>query len=226
MMTDLFKAQPIKGMRIGLFGGSFNPVHKGHFALAKCALTRLQLDYVWWMVSPQNPLKPRHETSDFNQRLAQVRQIARHPRFVVTDIESRLQTTTTAQTLKKLQPVFDQAHFVWLMGADSFAGLHHWNDWQAIPQNLPIAVFDRPGWTTKSLACTAAKCLKPRQFSNEKIALLPFANTPAWGFVSMPQRPENSTALRSKRVSQKHALGLDPGVAPVLGSKTRVKTMA
>jgi len=199
MTADMFKVQPLKGMKIGLFGGSFNPPHRGHFALAKFALHKLQLDYVWWMVSPQNPLKPKHETSDFDERMAQTRQIARHPRFVVSDIEDRLATTTTAQTLAGLQPVFEQAHFVWLMGADSFASLHRWNDWRVIPQSLPMAVFDRPGWTTKAHACTAAKTLKSAQFNQDAIALLPFARTPAWGFVSMPQRLENSTALRLQR---------------------------
>jgi len=198
MTTNLFKTQPLKGMKIGLFGGSFNPPHSGHFALAKYALNKLQLDYVWWMVSPQNPLKPIHETSDFNERMHQAQQIARHPRFIVTDIENSLGTTTTAQTLACLQPVFEQAHFVWLMGADSFASLHRWHDWQIIPQSLPMAVFDRPGWTTKAHACTAAKLLKPAQFNQETITLLPFARTPAWGFVPMPQRVENSTAIRSQ----------------------------
>ncbi len=197
MISALFKTPPIDGMKIGLFGGSFNPSHQGHFELAKFALATLQLDYVWWMVSPQNPLKSRHETSDFDQRMQHTRKIARHPKFVVTDIETRLGTTTTAQTLVKMKPVLDRAHFVWLMGADSFASLHRWNDWRVIPQSLPIAVFDRPGWAAKSLASTAAKTLKASQFSQEDIALLPFAKTPAWGFIPMPQRAENSTAIRS-----------------------------
>jgi len=196
MICDLLKTPPVDGMKIGLFGGSFNPPHQGHFELAKFALARLQLDYVWWMVSPQNPLKPTDETGDFDERLKMALQIAQHPRFVVTGFESLLGTKTTAQTLVKLQPVLRRANFVWLMGADSFAGLHRWNDWRAIPQALPIAVFDRPGWTTKSLAGTAAQNLKAFQVKESNLSALPFFQAPAWGFVSMPQRAENSTSLR------------------------------
>jgi len=199
MIIDLFKTPPVDGMKIGLFGGSFNPAHQGHFALAKTALAKLQLDYVWWMVSPQNPLKPSHETSDFNERMIYTEHVANHPRFIVTDIEHRLATTTTAQTLAKMQVLFDRANFVWLMGADSFTNLHHWNNWREIPQNLPIAVFDRPGWTTRSLASTAAQTLKSYQFTQEKIAQLPFARTPAWGFIPMSQRFENSSAIRAQK---------------------------
>ncbi len=197
MISELLKISPINGLKIGLFGGSFNPPHQGHFELAKFALARLQLDYVWWMVSPQNPLKPKHQTRDFNERLTATAKIAMHPRFVVTGHEAMMGTKTTAQTLGKMRPVFDRANFVWLMGADSFAGLHRWNDWRIIPQTLPIAVFDRPGWTTKALASTAAKNLRPAQVSDEKIPLLPFYQPPAWGFVAMPQRAENSTSLRA-----------------------------
>lgn len=203
MISALLKNQPIDGMKIGLFGGSFNPAHAGHFELAKFALARLQLDFIWWMVSPQNPLKPTDETGDYNERLATTTSVARHPRFVVTDIEKTLGTTTTAQTLQKMSPVFDRANFVWLMGADSFAGLHRWNDWRTIPYTLPIAVFDRPGWTTKSLASTAAKNFKSAQVSDEQLALLPFLQAPAWGFIPMPQRSESSTSLRTKSATKK-----------------------
>jgi len=198
MICDMLKTPPVDGMKIGLFGGSFNPPHQGHFELAKFALARLKLDYIWWMVSPQNPLKPADETGDFDERLKMTLKIARHPRFVVTGFESRLGTKTTAQTLAKLQPVLRRANFVWLMGADSFAGLHRWNDWQAIPKALPIAVFDRPGWTTRALAGTAAQSLKPWQVSEKNTPLLPFLKSPSWGFVVMPQRSENSTSLRAR----------------------------
>lgn len=199
MISALLKHQPIDGMKIGLFGGSFNPAHAGHFELSKFALARLQLDYIWWMVSPQNPLKPTHETGDFEERLEKTTKIARHPRFIVTGLENELDTRTTAETLAQLQPVFRRAHFVWLMGADSFAGLHRWNDWQAIPNTLPIAVFDRPGWATKSLASTAAQTFKDSQLNDQSVSLLPYYQAPAWGFIPMPQRSESSTSLRAKK---------------------------
>ena len=90
------------GQRIGLFGGSFNPAHYGHYMVALYALKKLRLDWVWWMVSPQNPLKDTRETGEYSTRLAETRRIARHPRFIVTDIEKQLGARTTAETLNGL----------------------------------------------------------------------------------------------------------------------------
>ena len=70
-------------LRIGLLGGSFNPAHQGHLAISLEALKRLKLDRVWWLVSPQNPLKPSDETADLEKRLARARKMARHPRLMV-----------------------------------------------------------------------------------------------------------------------------------------------
>src|SRR4051794_31869404 len=75
------------GQRIGLFGGSFNPAHRGHVAVALYALKRLELDWIWWLVAPQNPLKEPGAYAAYEERLVQVREIATHPRFVVSDIE-------------------------------------------------------------------------------------------------------------------------------------------
>jgi nicotinate-nucleotide adenylyltransferase len=144
-----------QGRRIGLFGGSFNPAHNGHAALAREALRRLSLDQVWWMVSPQNPLKDPRDTEDFDERFAAVKAIARHPRMRVLDIEARLDSRTTAETLRRLAAVFRRGRFVWIMGADSFAGLHRWNDWQVIPATLPLAVFARPEFCQAALATGA-----------------------------------------------------------------------
>ena len=143
------------GQRIGLFGGSFNPAHYGHYMVALYALKKLQLDWVWWLVSPQNPLKDPSETGKYGARLDFTRKIARHPRFVVTDIEKQLGSRTTAETLRGMAPVLTRAHFVWIMGADSFANLHHWHDWLEIPQTLPLAIYSAtqvPGGEKAALA--------------------------------------------------------------------------
>ena len=133
-----------EGQRIGLFGGSFNPAHYGHYRVALYALMRLRLDWVWWLVSPQNPLKGTRETGEYSTRLAQTGGIARHPRFVVTDIERQLGARTTAETLRGLAPSLARGRFVWIMGADSFADLHRWHDWLDIPATLPLAVLATP----------------------------------------------------------------------------------
>ena len=200
MISTLFSRQRVENRRIGLFGGSFNPAHGGHFSVAATALARLQLDEIWWMVSPQNPLKPRDQTGDFGNRIEIARTIARHPRFVVSDIEKRLATHTTADTFKKLRPLFTAGHFVWIMGADSFAGLHLWNNWKVIPQTLPLAVFDRPGWTIKALSSPAATIYRQRQLDSADAPLLARHHPPAWIFLPMPQHFESSTRLRGKQL--------------------------
>ncbi len=194
----MFATPSAAGQRIGLFGGSFNPAHEGHLALSLKALKRLQLDWVWWMVSPQNPLKNPEETDDFETRFDLAVRLADHPRIIVCDFERKLATRTTAETLRHLAPVLRSGQFVWLMGADSFAGLHRWNDWRAIPATLPLAVFDRPGWSMRALHGPAAHSLARYRLPERDAARLCGARPPAWSFLSMPLRPESSTALRQR----------------------------
>lgn len=200
-MTKLPLPPPtvVPGMRIGLFGGSFNPAHEGHVAVAGEALKRLDLHQVWWLVSPQNPLKSPDETDDFGKRLAATRVLADHPRFIVTDLEKRLGTTNTAQTMRAMTPLLDRANFVWIMGADSFATLHRWNNWEEIPHSLPMAVFDRPSHTLAALRSKAAHKLAPYRVRSEDVAILPVCRAPAWSFVTMRRHEASSTALRRAR---------------------------
>ncbi|MFO1120809.1 MAG: nicotinate-nucleotide adenylyltransferase [Hyphomicrobiales bacterium] len=184
------------GQRIGLFGGSFNPAHRGHYMVALYALKKLRLDWVWWLVAPQNPLKNPTETGDYGQRLAETRRVARHPRFVVTDIERQLGARTTAETLRGLAPVLRRGHFVWIMGADSFANLHHWHDWLEIPETLPLAILARPGYSLRALGSPAATRFAEDQVPTPQAPQLVTARPPAWAFIPMPLRPESSTAIR------------------------------
>jgi nicotinate-nucleotide adenylyltransferase len=185
-----------EGQRIGLFGGSFNPAHHGHLMVALYALKKLQLDWVWWLVSPQNPLKDPSETGEFGERLAFTRRIARHPRFVVTDLEMQLGSRTTAETLRGLAPVLHHGHFVWIMGADSFANLHRWHDWLEIPETLPLAILARPGYSLRALGSPAATRFAEQQVPTPFALQLVTAMPPAWAFIPMPLRPESSTAIR------------------------------
>lgn len=187
------------GQRIGLFGGSFNPAHRGHYMVALYALKRLQLDWVWWLVSPQNPLKDPGETGGYETRLAQARAVARHPRFVVTDIERQIKARTTAETLDRLGQVLARGQFVWIMGADSFADLHRWHDWLDIPKALPLAVLARPGYSLRALGGHAATRFDQEQVPAERAAGLPGRSPPAWCFIAMPLRQESSSAIRGRR---------------------------
>jgi nicotinate-nucleotide adenylyltransferase len=186
------------GQRIGLFGGSFNPAHGGHRAVALFALKRLDLDWIWWLVSPQNPLKEADGYRDYDERLKVASQVARHPRFIVTDLEQQLGTRTTAETLAALAPVLRRGRFVWIMGADSFAHLHLWNDWTDIPETIPLAILARPGFSVRALESPAALRYENRRVASENARLLPDALPPAWCFIPMPLRAESSTAIRER----------------------------
>ncbi|MEN8895593.1 MAG: nicotinate-nucleotide adenylyltransferase, partial [Yoonia sp.] len=144
------------GQVIGLLGGSFDPAHAGHVHITQTALKRFGLDHVWWLVSPGNPLKDRGP-APIEQRLSKARAVMDHPRVTVTNIEERLGTRFTAETISALQDQYPGVRFVWLMGADNLAQFHRWQDWQWIMQNVPVGVIARPGDRISARLSKAAK---------------------------------------------------------------------
>ena len=129
-------------------------------------------------------------------------EVAKHPRFVVTDIERQMAARTTADTLRGLKPLLGRAHFVWIMGADSFASLHRWHDWLEIPDTLPLAVLARPGFSLRALGGPAATRFSEAQIPTNLAPKLVTATPPAWCFIPMPLRPESSTAIRRRAKAQ------------------------
>ncbi|MDD3445662.1 MAG: nicotinate-nucleotide adenylyltransferase [Zavarzinia sp.] len=193
-------AGAVGGLTIGLFGGSFNPAHDGHLDLSLSALRQLGLDQVWWLVSPQNPLKSPTEMAGLADRLASARGvIAEHPRLLATDLETRLGTVYTAETIRRLRRRFPRLRFVWLMGADNLATIHRWRDWQRIFADVPVAVFDRPTYSLAALGGPAAHRFAACRRSGPARRSLKTARTPAWGFVTMKLNPASATAIRAAR---------------------------
>ena len=172
--------------------------------VALYALKRLQLDCVWWLVSPQNPLKDTKETGEYSARFAHTEQIANHPNFKVTDLEKQIHSHNTAQTLSALKQAMTKARFVWIMGADSFADLDRWHNWTQIIETLPIAVLARPGYSVRALSGQAALRYRKYRLSNDQAGLLATQHAPAWVFISMPLRPESSTAIRQSVKAVSH----------------------
>ena len=144
-------------MKVGLYGGSFNPAHEGHAHVAETARQRLGLDRVIWLVAPQNPLKSSAETQPLDARLAGVRALARDRGMIVSDVEARLGTRYTLDTVLALKARFPGVRFVWIMGADSLAGFHRWRGWTQIMRALPVAVVSRPWISLKSRSSPAAR---------------------------------------------------------------------
>jgi nicotinate-nucleotide adenylyltransferase len=184
------------GLRIGLFGGSFNPPHEGHRAASLLALRRLRLDRIWWLVSPGNPLKDRSDLAELSQRLAAARKVARHPKIVVTGFEASLGSAYTFETLRYAKSRCAGVHFVWLMGADNLLGFHHWKSWREIADLVPIAVIDRPGATLKATRSRAGQALAPYRKSETEGPRLALTRPPAFIFLHGPRSDLSSTELR------------------------------
>jgi nicotinate-nucleotide adenylyltransferase len=182
---------------IGLLGGSFDPAHQGHVHITREALKRFGLTRVWWLVSPGNPLKA-HGPAPLDKRMARARQIMQHPRVVVTDIEARLGTRYTAQTLDALRAGYPQVSFVWLMGADNLAQFHRWQRWRDIVGSVPIGVLARPGDRISARTSPAAKIYASARISGRASYLLGRAAPPAWCFVNVPMLDVSSSDIRSE----------------------------
>ena len=192
-----FDLQP--GMRVGLYGGSFNPAHEGHAHVAETARRRLGLDRVIWLVSPQNPLKAAHETAPLETRLAAARAIARGRSMIVSDAETRLGSQYTIDTIQALKARFPGVDFVWIMGADSLASFHRWRGWTQIMAQVPVAVVSRPWISLKSRSSPAARRFAGARVSLLEAKLLPGAKPPRWVFLTGPLNFQSSTALRARQ---------------------------
>ncbi len=185
------------GQRIGLLGGSFDPPHAGHLHISQAALKRFNLDQVWWLVSPGNPLKHRGP-APLRERLAACREIARDPRVKVTDFEARIGTRHTARTLKVLFRLHPAVRFVWLMGADNLAGFHRWEDWQWIMENVPVGVIARPGDRISARVSPAARRFRRFRLPGAMSQLLPDTEPPAWCFINVSMINISSTDIRTR----------------------------
>ena len=188
------------GQRIGLLGGSFNPAHDGHRHISLEAIARLELDQVWWLVSPGNPLKNHDGLATLGQRIADARAVAHHPRIKVTGFEAALGTAYTAETLDFLAGRTPGVRFVWLMGADNLASFDRWRAWRGIMLLMPVAVFDRPGWRYKALGSRAASAFAACRLPEAEARQLARHAAPAWCFLSIPLSDLSSTLLRTRRV--------------------------
>jgi|SRR5690606_19039380 nicotinate-nucleotide adenylyltransferase len=199
------------GLRIGLLGGSFNPAHEGHYHISLEALRRLGLDEVWWLVSPQNPLKEGQDMAPLATRMAEARRLARHPRLRVTDLEVRLGTRYTADTLRAIRRRFPRQHFVWLMGADNLKQIPAWRNWPYIFDALPVAIFARPTYSLSALAGKAARRYHRVRRPERAARRIPGSKPPAWVFLHIRLMPISATALRAQRAAARRRAAQGPG---------------
>ena len=193
--------------RIGLLGGSFNPAHDGHRHVSLEALKRLGLDEVWWLVSPQNPLKSDDGMEPLPVRLARARQVAHHPHIKVEAPELLLGTRYTLDTVRALKRLYPQARFVWLMGADILPQLVDWAGWRDLFAAIPIAAFARPGWSYAALQSAAPRAFARYRIAAAKARQLASCPPPAWCFIPSRLDSHSATAIRAVRPRRSKAKG-------------------
>jgi nicotinate-nucleotide adenylyltransferase len=173
-------------LSIGLMGGSFNPAHEGHRYVSEVAKKALKLDAVWWLVTPGNPLKRASDLAELLYRVGFALRIAGRG-AIVTDIESRLGTRFTVDTVRALQRRFPHVRFVWLMGSDNLAGFAYWKKWALLAQMLPIVVVRRPGSALDTL-----KSPLVRRFGLARR----LGSAPSILVLDGPRSDQSSTAIR------------------------------
>ena len=191
-----------RGMRIGLFGGTFDPPHAAHRAACLLALHRLDLDRVWWLVTPGNPLKDTRGLAPLGERVAAAQALAHHPRIDVTAIEAELGTTYTYETISYLVRRCAGVHFVWIMGADNLRSFHRWQRWRGIAALVPIVVIDRLGPSLYASASAAGQAMAHCRVPEAAAKTLPERKPPAWIYLHGLKSPLSSTALRAARAQQ------------------------
>ena len=184
---------------IGLFGGSFNPAHAGHMHVAECGLKRLGLDRIWWMVSPQNPLKPKQPS--YESRVQSVVDLDMPSKMKISHMERDFGTQYTVDTLRRAKKRWPRHHFVFLMGADNLRQLPKWKGWREIMESVPIAVIGRPGQnssdTLKARLSPPARTYDYARIRESQAHTLVWHKAPAWTYLTPPLNSLSSTALRA-----------------------------
>jgi nicotinate-nucleotide adenylyltransferase len=205
--------------RIGLLGGSFNPAHKAHRRISLEAMRALDLDEVWWLVSPGNPLKEgAKDMAPFVTRLASAARMARRARLRASDFEQREGTRYTIDTVKRLKRRYPADRFIWLLGSDTLPNFHKWRDWKGLAREVPIAVIRRPGYDHAAHAARAMGWLRRFVRPASQARHWTEWSAPAILMLRLPPDPASSTAIRAlepnwhrranSRVSQNSRLAL------------------
>ena len=184
--------------RIGLIGGSFNPAHKGHVHITRQARQAARLDEVWWLVSPQNPLKSAQGMAPFVQRLASARDVAQPYSWIkVLDFEQKKALQFTADSLSLLVERCPRADLIWIMGADNLIQFPKWERAHFISRLLPIIIVNRPRYRFQALASAGATLLSSHR---KRPARNLTRRTGGWAFIHAASDPASSTAIRDRIV--------------------------
>lgn len=181
-------------LRIGLLGGSFNPAHAGHLHVSLQAMKHLRLQRIWWIISPQNPLKSKQDIADYDLRVRVAKELVKqHPAIQIVEVERKLGLHYTVDTLSALKIRFPATKFIWLMGADNLMQLHRWRQWRKIFRLVPVAVYNRDDFSYKALRSRAALAYGSKR---RDPTVFPF-RSPFWCYLFLPRHPESGSRLRN-----------------------------
>ena len=183
---------------IGLLGGSFDPPHKGHLYISLEAKKILKLDEIWWLVTPQNPLKINQPAS-YSERVKNCKILTKNKPIKIKEIEKKINSQFSYQTIKYLNNHYKYIKFVWLMGADNLINFHQWQNAHRIFNEIPIVVFRRYGYNQQALKSYISNLYKNFRIKNKNIHIDNFNQLPAWTIIQNKEIKISSTEIRKQR---------------------------
>ena len=183
---------------IGLLGGSFDPPHKGHLYISLEAKKILKLDEVWWLVTPQNPLKI-NQPANYKDRVQNCKLISKNQPIKVKEIEKKINSKYSYQTIKYLNNHYKNINFIWLMGADNLINFHKWQNVHRIFNEIAIVVFRRYGYNEKALKSYTSNIYKNFKLNNTNIHIRNLEKLPAWTIIQNKEIKISSTEIRNQR---------------------------
>ncbi|MDC3024174.1 nicotinate (nicotinamide) nucleotide adenylyltransferase [Alphaproteobacteria bacterium] len=184
---------------MGLFGGSFDPVHQGHFHLSNIAIKTLKLKQIWWLVSSQNPLKKKYQEHTVMKRLKEIKEKNKNYKVIPMALEYHLKTKYSYDTIRILKKRFPQVNFFLIVGADNLLILHKWYNWEKLFYMCPIVVFDRPDYFYKSISSKAAIYFLKNRTAIKKLICKRKNSLPKWSYVKNKLDYNSSSLIRKNK---------------------------
>lgn len=183
--------------KIGILGGSFNPAHEGHLSISKIALQRLNLDEVWWIISPRNPLKKYDILYDFEERVSSAEKVIDTNHISISKLEKDAQIKYTIGTVEYLNTRYFGTKFIWIMGADNLKDFHRWREWDKLALTVPIAIIDRPSSSLDVTSSLFANKYRKYRVDEADAQNLADKKKPAWVFLHSKLNDQSSSQLRN-----------------------------
>ena len=183
---------------IGLLGGSFDPPHRGHIYISVEAKKILQLDDIWWLVTPKNPHK-FFRPATYEERILNCKNITKKYPIKIKEIEKKIKSTYSFQTINFLQNHYENINFFWIMGADILINFHLWQKWRKIFNSIPIVIFRRHGYNVRALKSITSKTFNNFKISNKYLNKNKFTTLPTWTWIDNKEIKISSTEIRKKR---------------------------